>query len=139
MSRDRDREKKRDQEDEEEAYERRKLERKLRDKEAAYQEVGKCIMFTLHHCECLNSECETCPSYSAHSWGILQQHFPAQIIKGSLVMVSVLFSSVITPRVNPLSKQISKGSLKTYFKTNMSNAVRVTCCTTQMIIFTHSG
>lgn len=41
MSRDRDREKKRDQEDEEEAYERRKLERKLRDKEAAYQEVGK--------------------------------------------------------------------------------------------------
>lgn len=40
MSRDRDREKKRDQEDEEEAYERRKLERKLRDKEAAYQEVG---------------------------------------------------------------------------------------------------
>lgn len=38
--RDRDREKKRDQEDEEEAYERRKLERKLRDKEAAYQEVG---------------------------------------------------------------------------------------------------
>ena len=39
MSRDRDREKKRDQEDEEEAYERRKLERKLRDKEAAYQEV----------------------------------------------------------------------------------------------------
>lgn len=36
----RDREKKRDQEDEEEAYERRKLERKLRDKEAAYQEVG---------------------------------------------------------------------------------------------------
>lgn len=41
MSRDREREKKRDQEDEEEAYERRKLERKLRDKEAAYQEVGK--------------------------------------------------------------------------------------------------
>lgn len=41
MSRDRDREKKRDQEDEEEAYERRKLERKLRDKEAAYQEVGE--------------------------------------------------------------------------------------------------
>ncbi len=41
MSRDRDREKKRDQEDEEDAYERRKLERKLRDKEAAYQEVGK--------------------------------------------------------------------------------------------------
>lgn len=40
MSRDRDREKKRDQEDEEDAYERRKLERKLRDKEAAYQEVG---------------------------------------------------------------------------------------------------
>lgn len=40
VSRDRDREKKRDQEDEEEAYERRKLERKLRDKEAAYQEVG---------------------------------------------------------------------------------------------------
>lgn len=39
MSRDREREKKRDQEDEEEAYERRKLERKLRDKEAAYQEV----------------------------------------------------------------------------------------------------
>lgn len=39
MSRDRDREKKRDQEDEEDAYERRKLERKLRDKEAAYQEV----------------------------------------------------------------------------------------------------
>lgn len=38
-SRDRDRDKKRDQEDEEEAYERRKLERKLRDKEAAYQEV----------------------------------------------------------------------------------------------------
>lgn len=37
----RDREKKRDQEDEEEAYERRKLERKLRDKEAAYQEVEK--------------------------------------------------------------------------------------------------
>lgn len=36
----RDREKKRDQEDEEEAYERRKLERKLRDKEAAYREVG---------------------------------------------------------------------------------------------------
>lgn len=35
----RDREKKRDQEDEEEAYERRKLERKLRDKEAAYREV----------------------------------------------------------------------------------------------------
>ncbi|KAK5852787.1 hypothetical protein PBY51_006628 [Eleginops maclovinus] len=34
----RDREKKRDQEDEEEAYDRRKLERKLRDKEAAYQE-----------------------------------------------------------------------------------------------------
>lgn len=43
MSRDRDREKKRDQEDEEEAYERRKLERKLRDKEAAYQEVGKTV------------------------------------------------------------------------------------------------
>lgn len=41
MSRDREREKKRDQEDEEEAYERRKLERKLRDKEAAYQEVGR--------------------------------------------------------------------------------------------------
>lgn len=41
MSRDRDRDKKRDQEDEEEAYERRKLERKLRDKEAAYQEVGR--------------------------------------------------------------------------------------------------
>lgn len=41
LSRDREREKKRDQEDEEEAYERRKLERKLRDKEAAYQEVGK--------------------------------------------------------------------------------------------------
>lgn len=40
-SRDRDKDKKRDQEDEEEAYERRKLERKLRDKEAAYQEVGK--------------------------------------------------------------------------------------------------
>lgn len=39
MSRDREREKKRDQEDEEDAYERRKLERKLRDKEAAYQEV----------------------------------------------------------------------------------------------------
>lgn len=39
VSRDREREKKRDQEDEEEAYERRKLERKLRDKEAAYQEV----------------------------------------------------------------------------------------------------
>ncbi|KAI4801704.1 hypothetical protein KUCAC02_019582 [Chaenocephalus aceratus] len=34
----RDRDKKRDQEDEEEAYDRRKLERKLRDKEAAYQE-----------------------------------------------------------------------------------------------------
>lgn len=51
MSRDREREKKRDQEDEEEAYERRKLERKLRDKEAAYQEVGGmgycslCLMF----------------------------------------------------------------------------------------------
>lgn len=41
MSRDRERERKRDQEDEEEAYERRKLERKLRDKEAAYQEVGR--------------------------------------------------------------------------------------------------
>lgn len=40
MSRDREREKKRDQDDEEDAYERRKLERKLRDKEAAYQEVG---------------------------------------------------------------------------------------------------
>lgn len=38
MSRDKD--KKRDQEDEEEVYERRRLERKLRDKEAAYQEVG---------------------------------------------------------------------------------------------------
>ncbi|XP_015224533.1 PREDICTED: RNA-binding protein 25 [Cyprinodon variegatus] len=42
LSRDRERErgrdKKRDQEDEEDAYERRKLERKLRDKEAAYQE-----------------------------------------------------------------------------------------------------
>ncbi|XP_034435590.1 RNA-binding protein 25b isoform X1 [Hippoglossus hippoglossus] len=37
-SRDRDREKKRDQEDDEESYERRKLERKLRDKETAYQE-----------------------------------------------------------------------------------------------------
>lgn len=44
VSRDRDREKKRDQEDEEDAYERRKLERKLRDKEAAYQEVGASIM-----------------------------------------------------------------------------------------------
>lgn len=42
VSRDRDRDKKRDQEDEEEAYERRKLERKLRDKEAAYQEVRLC-------------------------------------------------------------------------------------------------
>lgn len=45
LSRDRERErgrdKKRDQEDEEDAYERRKLERKLRDKEAAYQEVEK--------------------------------------------------------------------------------------------------
>lgn len=40
VSRDRERDKKRDQEDEEEAYDRRKLERKLRDKEAAYQEVG---------------------------------------------------------------------------------------------------
>lgn len=39
--RDRDKEKKRDrEEDEEEAYERRKLERKLREKEAAYQEVS---------------------------------------------------------------------------------------------------
>ncbi|XP_032440509.1 RNA-binding protein 25b isoform X1 [Xiphophorus hellerii] len=36
--RERERDKKRDQEDEEDAYERRKLERKLRDKEAAYQE-----------------------------------------------------------------------------------------------------
>lgn len=44
MSRDREREKKRDQEDEEESYERRKLERKLRDKEAAYQEVRKKIL-----------------------------------------------------------------------------------------------
>lgn len=42
----RDREKKRDQEDEEDAYERRKLERKLRDKEAAYQEVGAGKMVT---------------------------------------------------------------------------------------------
>ncbi|KAK6295379.1 hypothetical protein J4Q44_G00346050 [Coregonus suidteri] len=38
VSRDRDKDKKRDQEDEEEVYERRRLERKLRDKEAAYQE-----------------------------------------------------------------------------------------------------
>lgn len=46
----RDREKKRDQEDEEEAYERRKLERKLRDKEAAYQEVGKNYEFRTGIC-----------------------------------------------------------------------------------------
>lgn len=39
-SRDQEREKKRDQDDEEEVHERRRLERKLRDKEAAYQEVG---------------------------------------------------------------------------------------------------
>ncbi|CAB1343124.1 unnamed protein product [Coregonus sp. 'balchen'] len=39
VSRDRDKDKKRDQEDEEEVYERRRLERKLRDKEAAYQET----------------------------------------------------------------------------------------------------
>lgn len=49
--RDRDKEKKRDrEEDEEEAYERRKLERKLREKEAAYQEVSDlsfCIQITL--------------------------------------------------------------------------------------------
>ncbi len=42
--RDRDKDKKRDrEEDEEEAYERRKLERKLREKEAAYQEVNDCF------------------------------------------------------------------------------------------------
>ena len=58
MSRDRDREKKRDQEDEEEAYERRKLERKLRDKEAAYQEVGKagrCLRSLVISALCLPS------------------------------------------------------------------------------------
>jgi RNA-binding protein 25 len=37
--RDRRKERDRDAEDEEEAYERRKLEKKLREKEAAYQEV----------------------------------------------------------------------------------------------------
>lgn len=37
-SRDRDKDKKRDQEDEEDVYERRRVERKLREKEAAYQE-----------------------------------------------------------------------------------------------------
>ena len=75
MSRDRDRDKKRDQEDEEEAYERRKLERKLRDKEAAYQEVGKCIRFTLHHCECLNSECETCPETQQFIFVLCSGHY----------------------------------------------------------------
>lgn len=46
--RDRDKEKKRDrEEDEEEAYERRKLERKLREKEAAYQEVSDLSLSVL--------------------------------------------------------------------------------------------
>jgi len=40
-ARSRDRERDADAEDEEEAYERKKLERRLREKEAAYQEV--CI------------------------------------------------------------------------------------------------
>lgn len=39
MIRERRKERDRDAEDEEEAYERRKLEKKLREKEAAYQEV----------------------------------------------------------------------------------------------------
>lgn len=60
MSRDRDREKKRDQEDEEEAYERRKLERKLRDKEAAYQEVGQVDgeVVHLHHSDLMKQTYE---------------------------------------------------------------------------------
>ena len=40
-SRDRDKDKKRDQEDEDDVYERRRMERKLREKEAAYQEVRR--------------------------------------------------------------------------------------------------
>ena len=39
-------------------------------------------------------------------------------------MLSVLFSSVLPPRVNPLLKQI-KGSLKKKSKLNISNNVRV--------------
>lgn len=45
MIRERRKERDRDAEDEEEAYERRKLEKKLREKEAAYQEVD----FEIHN------------------------------------------------------------------------------------------
>ena len=43
--RDRERDRDRDAEDEEDVYERKKMERKLREKEAAYQEVNKLINF----------------------------------------------------------------------------------------------
>jgi len=44
VSRSRDREREVDAEDEEEAYERKKLERRLREKEAAYQEVSGVLL-----------------------------------------------------------------------------------------------
>ena len=44
LCRSRERERDVDAEDEEEAYERKKLERRLREKEAAYQEVG-CYLY----------------------------------------------------------------------------------------------
>ena len=47
LRRSRDREREADMEDEEEAYERKKMERRLREKEAAYQEVRWiCIQYT---------------------------------------------------------------------------------------------
>jgi len=51
--RSRDREREAGTEDEEEAYERKKMERRLREKEAAYQEVRRLIMKT-----------DTCKLYS---------------------------------------------------------------------------
>lgn len=50
MIRERRKERDRDAEDEEEAYERRKLEKKLREKEAAYQEVNIFYSQKLFRC-----------------------------------------------------------------------------------------
>lgn len=83
VSRDRDKDKKRDQEDEEEVYERRRLERKLRDKEAAYQEVAySCvrIMYVLAVKCCLISV--SCLSEASEKLGDPREEEGSRLLQG---------------------------------------------------------